>query len=318
MERIKEALDRVKAEREANPKPETARDPTNAPSAKGTEAAGGLAADTPINAHAQQPSSATSAAQANDRGLDSTEPRVAKDPRTTSRGVTSRDVLHSDPRHLEKHRIVAHQKHNPNSGAFDLLRTQVLHKMSRNGWNTLGVVSPSPGAGKTVVSINLALSIAQLKDRTSILLDFDLRRPSVFDYLGVKSEPSLNEVLAGEADFGEALVSPLLPTMSVIAANRPVPNSAELLSSAQMTSLLEEVKGRYADRVVIVDLPPILNADDAIAVMPNLDCILVVVGSGMSSRRELEDTLRYLPTTNLIGTVLNKAQIGNEISSYGY
>ena len=151
-----------------------------------------------------------------------------------------------------------------------------------------------------------------------MLLDFDLRRPSVLKYLGLNRETSLNEVLTDQCDFAEALVSPLLPSLSVVAASKPVPNSAELLSSKRLSVLMDEVKGRYPDRVVVVDLPPILNADDALAVMPNLDCVLLVVGSGMSGKRELEDTLRHLRATNLLGTVLNKAQGVSEAYSYGY
>lgn len=305
MERIKEALDRVKAEREASgDKASPERGKHDLPS--NTASSRAIPSDT------AEP--AVQPARPTPRTYRATSTSVA-DGRAQ---IATREVLPCDPRHLERNRIVSHQKHNPHSGAFDLLRTQVLHKMTRNGWNTIGIVSPAPGAGKTVVAINLALSIAQLQDRTSMLLDFDLRRPSVLKYLGLHPATSLNEVLADECDFAEALINPLLPSLSVVAADRPVANSAELLSSERLAVLMDEVKGRYPDRIVVVDLPPVLNADDALAVMPNLDCVLLVVGAGMSAKREVEDTLRHLPATNLLGSVLNKAQGSAEAYSYGY
>lgn len=342
MERIKEALDRVKAEREAG----RADNPDTTPPQQQGEAAAladGGAANSPAARSAAAASTATDAAGATGTAPTGTAaPRTSRQSDTDQQAATTqtpipqqdaaataqvnakraqladRPVEPCDPRHLERHRIVSHQKHNPHSGSFDLLRTQVLHKMTRNGWNTIGIVSPAPGAGKTVVAINLALSISQLQDRTAMLLDFDLRRPSVLKYLGLRPAQSLNEVLAGQCDFAEALVNPLLPSLSVAAADRPVANSAELLGSQRLSGLMDEVKGRYPDRIVVVDLPPVLNADDALAVMPNLDCVLLVVGAGMSSKRDLEDTLSHMPATNLLGTVLNKAQGSNEAYNYGY
>ncbi len=301
MERIKEALDRVKAERG-----------DDAPGAGGGKASPSAAA-APRMDHSAPVGNSTSVI---DQIINADSDDEAAGLAGGGWQVSARDVVELDARHLEKHRIVAHQKHNVLSGTFDLLRTQVLHKMAKHGWNTVGVVSPAPGAGKTVTSINLALSIAQLRDRTSMLLDFDLRRPSVLRYLGMEPEVSLNEVLDGDAKFSDVLSSPLLPRFSVAAAAKPVPHSAEVLSSQRLVDLVSEVKGRYRDRTVICDLPPVLNADDALAIMPSLDCVLIVIGSGMSSRLEIEEMLRRLPSSNVIGTVFNKAKVSVEAYEY--
>jgi capsular exopolysaccharide synthesis family protein len=213
---------------------------------------------------------------------------------------------------LERHRIVAHNKNSLHGRAFDILRTRVLHKMSDNGWRTLGVVSAEPAAGKTVVAINLAMSIAQLPEQTVLLVDFDLRAPSVLKYLGVQHSPSLNDLLQGNCEFQDMLLYPQMPGLVVAAPHQSVPNSAELLASSVTARFVDEARNRYPDRTVIIDLPPLFNGDDAIAVLPQIDCVLVVVANGVSSRTDIKEILRLLPGSELVGTVLNKAQNDRE------
>lgn len=211
--------------------------------------------------------------------------------------------------HLEKNRIVSFSKRNFLSMHFDILRTQILRKMDENGWRTLAIVSPTPECGKTVVAINLAMSIAHHTHKTAMLVDFDLRRPRVASYLGIESEVSLNEVLAGDADLAEAMVNPGLPKLVLLPTTRPVSKSSELLSSKKVAALIKELRERYPDRIVIFDLPPILRTDDAISLLPKIDCTLMVIGNGMVSESELEEAMRHLQASNCLGTVLNKADI---------
>lgn len=225
-------------------------------------------------------------------------------------------VVELNPAHLEHHRIVAYNKNSTMAWVFDLLRTQVLQKMEEHGWRTLAITSPTPEAGKTVVAINLAMSIAQHTTKTAMLVDFDLRRPKVGDYLGLPMEKSLNDYFDGKAELQDVLVNPSLPRFVVVPTKDHVQHSAELLSSPKVDGLIKDLRERYESRIVIFDLPPILNADDAIAVLPKIDCVLMVVGNGMSTEQEIEDSLRHLPEANLIGTVLNKAEA--DTRSYYY
>jgi protein-tyrosine kinase len=219
--------------------------------------------------------------------------------------------------HLEKNRIVAINKSDPKSMVFDLLRTQVLQKMEENNWHTLAITSATPESGKSVISINLAISISQQIDKTALLVDFDLRRPKIATYLGISMEKSLNDLLDGTAELSEVLVNPDMPGLVVLAANKPVKKSSETLSSKKISDLIKDLKGRYKSRIVIFDLPPLLVIDDAMAILPQIDCVLLVVANGMNTKQEIEESLRYLASTNLIGTVLNKADI-EPISKYYY
>ncbi len=209
--------------------------------------------------------------------------------------------------HLERHRIVAYNKNSNMGWAFDLLRTQVLKAMEENGWRTLAITSPTPEAGKSVLAINLAMSIAHHTTKTALLVDFDLRCPKVGNYLGLPMEKSLNELLTNEAELQEVLVNPTLPRFVVLPTREPVPLSTEVLSSAAVGELIMDLRDRYSSRVVIFDLPPVLSSDDVITILPKFDCVLLVVANGMNTKKEIEESLHHLGRANLIGTVLNKS-----------
>jgi len=219
---------------------------------------------------------------------------------------TQTRVVRPDPEHLEAHRIIAHQKTHPNSWSFDTLRTQVLQRMDENGWRVLAITSPTLGSGKTVVAINLAISIAQQTQRTALLVDFDLRRPSVAAYLGLTAKVSLNDVLQRGCDVAEAMVNPGFERLVVLPALQPADRPSEILASPKVAGLLAELRDRYADRVLVLDLPPVLAADDVMSILPKVDCVLLVIGSGVSSEKEIEEAQRRLSKVPLVGVVLNK------------
>jgi capsular exopolysaccharide synthesis family protein len=305
MERIKQALELARQERALAGEGAAnvgASEVSNADSLEANAAVGTATVATP---HAAPVAQGAASVRPSPLGIGDRPPPRPQTP-----------VVVLNPDHLERHRILAHNKHDIHSGVFDLLRTQVLQKMSAGGWKTLGIVSPAPGAGKTVVAINLAMSIAQLADRTAMLVDFDLRRPSVLKYLGVQRELTLNNYLRDECTFADVLFKAQLPDLVVAGTAEYLPQSAEMLGSSRIKRLIDEVKNRYRDRITVFDLPPMLNADDALAVLPSLDCVLMVVANGHSATNEVEQALRHLPATNFLGAVLNKA--AESADSYGY
>ena len=210
----------------------------------------------------------------------------------------------------KNNRIVALNKSDLNSVSFDLLRTQVLQKMEENGWRTLAIVSPVPECGKTVVAINLAMSIAHHTTKTAMLVDFDLRKPKVGEYLGLP-DGKIAQRSAGRRSRASAtaFVNPGMPRLVVVPTSSPVRNSTEVLASQQGQGLGHDLRDRYEERIVIFDLPPLLNVDDAIALLPQIDCALVVVGNGMVTQAEMDESLHQLKGTNLLGVILNKAEV---------
>jgi protein-tyrosine kinase len=228
----------------------------------------------------------------------------------------STPVIKLNPVHLESNRILSHLKKDENSGVFDSLRTQVLLKMEENNWRTIAVVSPTPESGKTFVSINLAISIAHQPQKTVILADMDLRRPKVATYLGIHTEKSMNDYLLDKAEIQDIIFNPDIPRLVILPTARPVSKSAEILSSKKVTNMIKELRERYDSRIVIFDSPPVLNSDDAIVLLQQVDCILLVVANGMSTQSEIEETLHHVPAEKLLGVVLNRAEI--DLKPYYY
>ena len=227
-------------------------------------------------------------------------------------------IVKLDPKHLAKKRIVSFNKNDHLSLGFDILRTQVISKMQENGWRTMAVTSPTPGCGKTVASINLAMSIAHHTEKTAMLIDFDLRRPRVANYLGLPSSSSLNDVISDDAVIEDVLVNPGLDRLIVLPTSRPVKHSSEVLSSRKMAKMISEVRDRYAERIVIFDSSPLLGSDDAMTVLSQVDCVLVVIGNGMVTKTELSESMRYIDKNKLLGTVLNKVDSKSNHKDYYY
>ena len=217
-------------------------------------------------------------------------------------------VAHLDHAHLAKNRIIAFDKSDPMSVSFDILRTKVLSRMEEHGWRTLAITSPVPECGKTVMAINLALSISQHTSKTAMLVDFDLRRPQIAHYLGLTLKKSLNDVLEGSDNVADALINPDIPRMVVLPTARPFNRPSETLHSGKTKLLISDLRERYQERIVLFDLPPLLSSDDVMAVLPEIDCVLLVVGNGQVTSTEINESLRCLQGSELLGVVLNKAE----------
>ena len=209
---------------------------------------------------------------------------------------------------LEKNRLVAAMPDHDLTDAYRILRTRVLQTMNSNRWKSLAITSPATGSGKTLTAINLAISLAREVNRTVLLADFDLRNPSIHRYFGYEPELGLSDYLFHDAPLEKLLFSPSIERLVVLPGRESVHNSSEMIRSPRMVSLVEELKQRYAERLVIFDLPPILAVDDALAFAPYTDAMLMVAENGATQRDDLETALKTLKDTPLVGTVLNKSE----------
>jgi protein-tyrosine kinase len=191
--------------------------------------------------------------------------------------------------------------------AFKMLRTQVLQRLQQHGWNTLAVVSPAPGDGKTFTAINLAIAISGDSNVTSLLVDLDLRRPGVHKRLGIEPSVGVSQVLRGEAELSDALVNPEgYERLLVLPAGQDsVQNSSELLSTSRARRVFRDIKQGCRNRIVIYDLPPVLGADDALSFMPQVDAALVVISDGQTRRDDVLHLFELFSNVTVIGTVLN-------------
>jgi len=208
---------------------------------------------------------------------------------------------------LREKRIITEQQNNI-SDAYRVLRTQVLQRLNEKNWNTLAITSPGSGAGKSLTAINLAISLAREVDNTVLLIDANLRSPKLDKYFDFHAEYGLSDYLLNDKPLGEMLVNPEgVSRFVVLPAGRAIANSSEMLSSPKMQRLVEEVKHRYPSRIVIFDLPPLLESSDTLAFIPNADATLVVIEEGKTQQSELKQAFELLQGNEVIGTVLNKS-----------
>jgi Mrp family chromosome partitioning ATPase len=215
-------------------------------------------------------------------------------------------VVPVDPLIMARHQLLQPGAVGAVSQSMKMLRTQILQRMQQRGWNTLAVVSPTSDDGKTFTAINLAIAIAGHEGLTALLVDLDLRRPSVHGRFGFEPEYGVAQCLRGECSIADALVNPVgYDRLLVLPGKECVEHSSELLARERSRRAIGEIKARYPNRIVIYDLPPLLGADDALAFLPQVDAALMVIGEERTRR---EDVLRSFELTRefpVLGTVLN-------------
>jgi exopolysaccharide/PEP-CTERM locus tyrosine autokinase len=209
---------------------------------------------------------------------------------------------------LRNRRVITAMPDSDFADAYKILRTQVLQRLKENDWNVLAITSPGEDEGKTLTAINLAISLAMEVNYTVLLVDANLRHPSIHDQLGLPAGKGLSEYLLDDMPLPDLLVHPQnLEHVVILPGGRAVPNSAELLNSPKMIHLVDELKNRYPSRIVIFDLPPVLSAADALAFAPYVDATLLVLEEGKTTQEDARRAVELLDCTNVIGTVLNKA-----------
>jgi len=221
--------------------------------------------------------------------------------------------------HLESMRVVTHNRHDSRARPYDVLRTQVLQSMDTNGWQFLAITSATPGCGKTVTSCNLALSIARLPERSVLLVDLDMRKPKIANYLGIKRDFGILSVLQGRQNLSDAIVQVGIDRQQLLVLPGEQTNaSSEWMASAALPTLLETIKREFRSRTVILDLPPILAGDDVLSILPHLQSVLLIAEAGSSTVSEITECTKHLKATPLVRVVVNKTTESDPMAAYYY
>ncbi|MGR9115426.1 MAG: CpsD/CapB family tyrosine-protein kinase [Gammaproteobacteria bacterium] len=227
--------------------------------------------------------------------------KLSKSADPTKTGALSGDALKKD------NLIIATLKNHPASEIVNILRTKILSKMDANHWNVLAVTSPRANAGKSFTASNLAISIAMEENHSALLVDFDFRRPSIHSYFGLPSKKGLSDFVHDDVPLSELLIRPNIKRLALLPAGKQTNGSLELLSSPKLLTLLSELKNRYSDRIIVVDLPPLLDTADALTFLPNADACLLVIAEGECTVEDVKQSLQLVDKDKLLGTVLNKS-----------
>nr|MDJ0823308.1 CpsD/CapB family tyrosine-protein kinase [Paracoccaceae bacterium] len=215
-------------------------------------------------------------------------------------------------------------RNDPAHTAFDVLRTRLLQALSDNGWRRVAITSPSKDCGKTFTAANLAISLSRQENCRTLLLDCDMRRPSLHRVMGVPAPGAIGDMLRGHVDPREHL---LRMGQNSVHAGRNIafgfnamiePYASELLQDPRAVQMLDRIEDMYEPDVMLFDLPPALFYDDVIAFRPQFDGVLLVIGGGLTTEKEVREVERRLgDQTPLLGMVLNKAE-GTEHNKYRY
>ncbi len=217
--------------------------------------------------------------------------------------------INVDPVLLERERILPAGAGGQYGPAYKLLRTQALKRLEQIGATSLAVISPSSADGKTLTAINLAIAVAATTGRTALLVDFDLRNPSLHRRFGFEPTVGVEECLEARRPIHEALVRIAgYERLTLLPARSRVEQSSELLTANRVGEIITELRTRYTNRVLIFDLPPVLHADDALAFSQHMQAALLVVSERHTKREDVTRTLELLRDTPVIGTVLNQSR----------
>ena len=209
----------------------------------------------------------------------------------------------------------------PNSAEIDcykVLRTKIQLLTKQKGWNTLMITSPQPAEGKTLTSVNLALTFAKVYNQTVLLVDSDLRHQNIHKVLGFPSNSGLADYLVKDQPLDKLIIWPGIDKLTLISGGETINNSSELLGSPRMKTLVQEMKSRYEDRYVIFDTSPVLIGDDALTLAHYVDSVIMVIEEGRTSMKDIKKALEMLPREKFLGFVLNRQSAALSEKYYGY
>ncbi|UWQ21849.1 CpsD/CapB family tyrosine-protein kinase [Jannaschia sp. W003] len=223
-----------------------------------------------------------------------------------------------DPELLAAHRIVTRTGAEEGAAPFDVIRTKLLSVAHEKGWRRVAVTSPTPGCGKSTVSLNLAFSLARGVGPRTLLCEMDLRRPSLQRLLALPGRPQLSRALEGRAPVDDALVR-VADRLAIAANARPAGNPAETFHAPAMETALAALERRYAPGLTLFDLPPMMVGDDVLAFAPRADAMLIVAAAEHTSVAQIDVCEREIARhCEVAGVILNKCHHTGDDYGYGY
>ena len=216
--------------------------------------------------------------------------------------------IKSSNKKMQESRITSALGNDKYTDAFNILGIQIIQRMEEHHWTTLAVTSPIGKEGKTTAAINLAISIAKEVEYSVVLVDANLRNPSVHEYFGIQPKYGLCDYLRSDIELSEVLYRPDdIEHFILLPGGAPLLNSSEMMGSPKMCGLVETLKDHYPKRIIIFDLPSVLGTADAMSIAPCIDASLIVIEDDVTKENDLKQAVDILSVTNIIGTVLNKS-----------
>jgi len=219
--------------------------------------------------------------------------------------IMKTNVLYDD-NHIDKNMVTLLKPQSFEAEQFKILRTNLLFPSSGKSPRTIMVTSTVPDEGKSMIAANLAVSIAQSIQEFVLLIDCDIRRSCIHTQFGFGDVPGLSDHLSKGIPISSLLLKTKVNKLSILPAGNLAHNPSELVSSQQMSRLLQEVKYRYSDRFIIIDSPPPRLTAETSALSRQVDGVLLVIEYGRTSREMVSDLVNTIGKEKIIGVVFNK------------
>jgi Mrp family chromosome partitioning ATPase len=261
--------------------------------------------------------------------------RAGKDPQTPTKSGLPRPPppvavpaeripamrLAVDPAVCSEHRILLDGWARDNEravAAFRILRTRLLQRARLQQWTFIGITSASVNDGKSLTALNLALSLSRERNTEVVLLDLDMRNPSICRYLGVNPPHSLRDYFEQRITADELFFSIGVEKLLFASGKVTTESASELLGTRLLGDLKEYIRQRTMNPIVLIDLPPLLHTDDALVVAPSVDALVLIAAEGHTDRVALNKALELIGEFPLAGLVLTRTIEASRQFEYGY
>jgi succinoglycan biosynthesis transport protein ExoP len=205
--------------------------------------------------------------------------------------------------------VAFHDSASPVGEQYKIIRSNIQSLKSKSGYKTFLITSSVNGEGKTVTSINLAMTIAhELNDKSVLLIDGDMRKGKVARYLGLNSSPGLSEILQDDIDPSDTFVSPNIKNLTIIPQGKTPKHPAELVSSKKMSSLLNSLRARFD--YVFIDSPPVMPLADPCLFGAVTDGVILVIQAGRTQREMIKTVEHRLVQAHakLLGYIMTSVE----------
>lgn len=220
----------------------------------------------------------------------------------------SLSVASLDVGRLARNGLFINPQQSKSTSYFDILRTRLLHAMQERGWKRIAVTSPTHGCGKTFVAANLALSLARRPSSRTVLLDLELRQPGLAKLFGISDFGQIRDFLNGEQPL-ESHFRRVGRTLALGLNGTALMDAAETLHEPSTAEALDAMMAQLAPEIVVIDAPPALVSDDVLALLPQVDAVLLIVDGTRTTSEEVRACERlFADQCPLMGVVLNRAQ----------
>ena len=215
----------------------------------------------------------------------------------------------------------ASEKFSPVAENFRKLRTELTHPEHDQRIRSVMVTSSMATEGKSFICANLGISIAQSVGRHALLVDSDLRRPTLPQLFGLKPEKGLSDYLRNNSDIPALISQTGLEKLNILPSGPTPQNPSELLTSDKMSAMLDELTQRYDDRLIIIDTPPFHAATETLVLSQHVDKVILVIRWRTSAKESIKKMVELIGREKIAGIVFNAFEtniIDRKVQAFGY